>query len=151
MEIERSVDGFAVVGRKGCGYRTGRAGRPCMKLRLGVGFRRWGTRTNWLSGLGNDIDLRKMASEKKPRSANCRPVPEATELNAENGCCLEVLKQTVLLGSTKVQLDCGLLAALLPEAQLSLCASGPVLCGSRITEHSQRPSVPSMDRGRDAS
>lgn len=113
-----------------------------MKLRLGVGFRRWGTRANWLSELRNDIDLRKMASEKKPRSANCRHVPEASELNGENGCCLEVLKQTVLPGRTKVQLDRGLLAALLPEAQLSLCASGPVLCGSRVTEHSQRPRCP---------
>lgn len=53
-----------------------------------------------------------------------------------------MLRQTVLLGRTKVQLDCGLLAALLPEAQLSLCASEPVLCGSRVTEHSQRPRCP---------
>lgn len=60
VEIERSVDGFAAVGRKGCGYRTGRPGRLRMKLRLAVGFRRWGTRANWLSGLRNDIDLRKM-------------------------------------------------------------------------------------------
>lgn len=103
------------------------------------GLRRWGTRTNWPSGLRNDIDLRKMATEEKPRSANCRHVPEASELNRENGRCLEVLKQTVLLGRTKVQLDRELLAALLPEAQLSPCASGPVLCGSRITEHKQRP------------
>lgn len=150
VEIERSVDGFAAVGRKGCGYRTGRPGRLRMKLRLAVGFRRWGTRANWLSGLRNDIDLRKMASEKKPRSVNCRHVPEASELNGENGCCLEVLKQTVLLGRTKVQLDRGLLAALPPKAQLSLCASGPVLCGSRVTEHKD-PGVPSMDRRRDAS
>lgn len=76
-------------------------------------------------------------------SASCRHVPEGSELNGENGSCLEVLKQTVLLGSTKVELDCRLLAALLPEAQLSLCASVLVLCGMRVTEqsreHSQRP------------
>lgn len=74
-------------------------------------------------------------------SASCRHVPEASELNGENGSCLEVLKQIVLLGSTKVELDCRLLAALLPEAQLSLCASVLVLCGRGLQsrEHSQRP------------
>lgn len=72
-------------------------------------------------------------------SANCRHVPEASELNGENGSCLEVLKQTVLLGSTRIELDCRLLAALLPEAQLSLCASVLVLCGSRVTEQRAQP------------
>lgn len=34
-EIQQSVDVLAVVGREGCGYRTGQAGRSlCMELRL---------------------------------------------------------------------------------------------------------------------
>ena len=84
-----------------------------------------------MSWLRNDIDLRKMATEWKLRSADCRHVPEASELNGGNGCCLEGLSRIaeadVLLGSTKVQLDCGLLAALVPEA-LPSCASVRVLC-----------------------
>lgn len=48
-------------------------------------------------------------------------------------------KQTVLLGSTKVELDCRLLAAPLPEAQLSLCASMLVLCGRQVTEQRAQP------------
>lgn len=72
-------------------------------------------------------------------SASCRHVPEASELNGENGSCLEVLKQIVLLGGTKVELDCRLLAALLPEAQLSLCASVLVLCGRGVTEQGTQP------------
>lgn len=63
-----------------------------MELRLRV-FSGDGTqKANWLSGLRNDIDLRKMATERKPRSANYRHVPEASELNGENGYCLEMLK-----------------------------------------------------------
>lgn len=55
--------------------------------------------------------------------------------------CLEVLKQTVHPGSTKVQLDWDLLAALLPEAPLR-CASVRVSCGSRVSERSQRSRCP---------
>ena len=52
-------------------------------------------RTSWLSGLGNDIDLRKMATGgQKQRSANCRRVPEAGELNGDDGCCLELLSRS---------------------------------------------------------
>lgn len=66
-----------------------------------------------------------------------------------NGC-LEALEQTVLLGSTKVRLDRGLLAALLPGALLS-CAWVWVL-GVRggLQSTAKGPGVPSMDRGRDA-
>lgn len=56
--------------------------------------------------------------------------------------CLEMLKQTVFPGSTKVQLVWDLLAALLPEAPLS-CASVRVSwCGSPVTERSQRSRCP---------
>lgn len=50
VEIERSVDGFAVVGRKGCGYRTGRAGGLCMKLRLGGWFPAMGHKNQLVAG-----------------------------------------------------------------------------------------------------
>lgn len=53
---------LVVVGREGCGYRTDRAARSLYGASVEGDFRRWGTRTNWLSGLRNDIDLRKMAT-----------------------------------------------------------------------------------------
>lgn len=59
----------------------------------GSGVGRRDTRTNWLSGRRNDIELRKMATGRRPRSADCRHVPEASELNGEDGCCLEVVSR----------------------------------------------------------
>lgn len=79
-----------------------------------------------------------MATGKKQRSANCRHVPEASELNRSDSRCLEVLSRSTEAKSSawehKIQLDNGLLDALCPEAKLSLCASRPVMCGIRVTE-----------------
>lgn len=87
-----------------------------------------------------------MATGKKLRSTNCRHVPEASELNGENGCCLERLSRSAGADSLawEYQSPAGLWAigcSATRGAALVRVGVG-VGCERRVTEHSQRSRCP---------